>query len=181
MENPIPNSNNVAFKWSVIYVVIGIVITFAFQFLNVDPNSPAKYVGYVPFIIFLFIVQKEYKDKLGGYLSYGQGVGAGFKYALFGGIMMGVFVFIYLTWINPHMLDQAMASQRDKLEAQGLTDEQIDMSLGIATKYGALFGFIGSILMDAFFGIILALIGAAIFKNERPMFSSNDYNEPEQS
>ena len=179
MANPTPNSNNVAFKWSVIYVVIGIVITFAFQFLNVDPNSQAKYIGYIPFIVFLFIVQKEYKDKLEGYLTFGQGFGAGFKYALFGGIIMGIFIFIYLSWINPHMLEQAMASQQDKLHDQGLSDEQIDASMNLARKYGPIFGLLGTIFADAVFGAILALIGAAIFKNERPMFSGDDYQPVE--
>jgi len=175
MENLTPSLNNLSFKWSIIYVILGIVITYAFQLLNVDPNSPAKYIAYIPFIIFLFIAQKEYKDQLGGYLSFGQGVGVGFKYALFGGIIMGIFVFIYLKWLNPHILEQALYSQQDKLQEQGLTDEQIDMSMNLAKKYGAVIGLFSTIFADAFFGIILALIGAAIFKNVRPMFSSDDY------
>ena len=58
MENT-PSSTKVAFKWSLICVVVAIVITYTFQFLNIDQNSGIKYVGFVPFIAFLLLAQKD--------------------------------------------------------------------------------------------------------------------------
>ncbi|MDB5000009.1 MAG: hypothetical protein JWR76_1086, partial [Mucilaginibacter sp.] len=52
MENLSVNSTKIATKWALIYVVVSIIITYTFQFLNIDQNSPAKYIGYLPFIAF---------------------------------------------------------------------------------------------------------------------------------
>ncbi|HAL81645.1 MAG TPA: hypothetical protein DCO83_04925, partial [Mucilaginibacter sp.] len=101
MENVKKSYTNVAAKWAVIYVITSIVITYAFQFLNVDQASPAKYLSYIPFIAFLLLTQKEYKDQLGGFLTFGQGFMSGFMYSVFGGIILAVFIYIYLGILSP--------------------------------------------------------------------------------
>ena len=172
MEKTVPNSTKVAFKWSIIYAIIAIVITYTFQFLNIDQNSSIKYVGFIPFLAFIFLAQKEYKDQLGGYLTFGQGFGTGFKYSLFSGLIMAVFIYIYLSFLSPQVLDQALATQRDAMAAKNMTSEQIDQAMSIAKNWGPIIGAIGTVFVDAAIGAIFALIGAAIFKNEPPMFAA---------
>ena len=171
MENK-PNSTKVAFKWSIICVVVAIVITYTFQFLNIDQNSGIKYVGFIPFIAFLLLAQKEFKDQLGGYLTFGQGFGAGFKFSLFTGLITAVFIYLYLGYLSPQVLDQALATQQDQMAKKGMTSEQIEQAMSIAKHWGPLFGAIGTIIFDAAAGAIIALIGAAIFKNDPPMFAA---------
>lgn len=177
MENTAPNSSKVAFKWSIIYAIIAIVITYTFQFLNIDQNSSIKYVGFIPFVAFLFLSQKEYKDQLGGYLTFGQGFGNGFVYSLFAGLIMAVFIYIYLTFLSPQVLDQALAAQRDKMAEKNMTSEQIDQAMSIAKNWGPIIGAVGTVIVDAVVGAIFALIGAAIFKKEPPMFAAVSDNE----
>lgn len=178
MENTVPNSTKVAFKWSIIYAIIAIIITYTFQFLNIDQNSGAKYIGFIPFVAFLLLAQKEYKDQLGGYLTFGQGFGTGFKYSLFSGLIIAVFIYIYLAFLSPQILDQAMAAQQDKLTQQGnLSSEQIQQSMDIARKFGPIIGAVFTVIIDAAFGAIVALIGAAIFKKDPPMFAAVSDNE----
>src|ERR1700744_3962600 len=145
MENK-PNSTKVAFKWCIINVVVSIVITYTFQFLNIDQNSGIKYVGLIPFIAFLFLAQKEFKDQLGGYLTFGQGFGAGFKFSLFSGLIMAVFIYIYLGYLSPQILDQALASQQDKMTQKGMTSEQIEQAASITKSWGPLFGAVGTVI-----------------------------------
>jgi len=173
MEIDTPKPGKVAFKWAIIYVITSIVITYAFQLLNIDQNGPAKYLGYIPFIAFLFLAQKEYKDQLGSYLTFNQGFMSGFLYAVFGGIMIGVFVFIYLQFLSPQMMDQALATQQEKMAAQGLSDEQMKQSMEIAKKFGPIIGAVFTIIILPIVGALLALIGAAIFKKEKPMFTDD--------
>jgi len=153
----IVNQNKIVFKWTIISVITSIVITYIFQFTNIDQSSGIKYLSYIPFIVYLFLAQKEYKDQLGGYISFGQAFSTGFKYAI----------------LSPQVFEKAMADAQQKLTDQGqLSSEQIDSTMEITRKYGALIGTFGSIIGSAVIGAILGLIGAAIFKNERPLFTT---------
>jgi hypothetical protein len=172
MENiaTAPNSTKIATKWAIIYVVVSIVITYTFQILNVDQNSAVKYVGYIPFLAFLLLAQKEYKDQLNGYLTFGQGFSAGFRYAVFSGLLLAVFIFIYLSFLSPQVLEQSMAAQQEVMSQKGLSSAQIDKTLEIGKKYGPIIGAFVAAVGTPIAGAIVALIGAAIFKKDPPPF-----------
>jgi hypothetical protein len=182
MENVIPNATRVATKWAIIYVITSIVITYLFQLLNVDQNSGVKYISYIPFIAFLLLAQKEYKDQLGGFITFGEGFSAGFRYAVFAGLMLAVFIYIYLTFLSPQILEQSIASQQDKFKEQGLSSAQIDKANEIGKKYGPIIGAFVAAIGLAICGAIIALIGAAIFKKERTIedieHDSTSYTDP---
>ncbi|QKJ29607.1 DUF4199 domain-containing protein [Mucilaginibacter mali] len=165
--DPKPNSTKVATKWALIYTAVSIVLTFTFQFLNVDQTSPIKYVSFIPFIAFLVLAQTEYKQQLKGFITYGEAFSAGFRYALFAGLILGVFMYIYLGFINPNMLVQAMEAQHDKYVEAGMSDEQIEKATAMGTKYGAIFGAFGAAVGSAISGVIVSLISAAIVKKEK--------------
>lgn len=183
MENTVPNSSKVATKWAVIYVLTSIVITYLFQFLNVDQTSGVKFIGYIPFIAFLFLAQKEYRDQLNGFMTFGEGFSAGFRYAVVAGLILAVFIYIYLTFLSPQILEQSIASQQDKFKEQNMTPEQIEKANEIGRKYGPIIGAFGAAIGSAVIGAILALIGAAIFKRERTLDDierdSPAYTDPE--
>jgi hypothetical protein len=170
MEQLPANATKVATKWALIYVLTAIVITYIIQFANLDPDSPVKYLSYIPFIAFLLLAQKEYKDQLGGYIKFGEAFSAGFKFALFSGLLLAVFIYVYLTFLSPEVLSKTMELQRDKMAAQGLSGEQIDKGIEIGKKYGAILGAIGAAIVYTILGVIIGLIGAAIFKKERSAF-----------
>lgn len=174
MENLTPNSTKSATKWALIYFAVSIVITYLFQFLNVDQNSGAKYLGYIPFIAFLLLAQKEYRDQLGGFLTFGQGFSAGFRYSVFSGLLLAVFIYLYLAVLSPQILEQSMNDQQGKMAEQGLSQEQIDKALEIGKKYGPIIGAFGAAIGSAVMGAIIALIGAAIFKKERSIVDIED-------
>jgi hypothetical protein len=171
MENTKPSSTNLAIKWSVLYLIASAVITFAVQLMNMDINSPVKYLSYLIFIAFLLLTQKEYRDKLGGFITFGDAFTSGFVYSIFSGILSAIFVYVYLAFINPGALTQAAEAARAQLEAKGqLSSDQIDTAVNITVKYGAIFGSVGGLIGSIVLGAIVALIGAAIFKKERSIF-----------
>jgi hypothetical protein len=180
MENAKKSSVNLAVKWAVIYVITSIIITYIFQFLNVDQTSPVKYLSYIPFIAFLLLAQKEYKDLLGGYLTFSEGFMSGFLYSVFAGLMLAVFIYLYLGILSPQILDQSMTAQHDKFVQSGMSEEQIDKATEITKKYGAIFGAIGTAIVTPIIGAIIALIGASILKKERsPLEAATDtYTDP---
>lgn len=182
MENVKQSYTNITVKWAVIYFITSVVITYIFQFLNIDQNSAAKYLGYIPFIAFLLLAQKEYKDKLGGFLTFGQGFMTGFIYSVFGGILLAIFIYIYLAILSPQVLDQSLASQHDKFVENGMSEDQIKTATEMGKKYGAIFGAVAVLFIMPIIGAIISLIGAAIFKKEPSVLdiekNSDSYTDP---
>lgn len=174
MENKKVSASQPAIKWALIGLVTSIVITYAFQFLNADPNSPIKYLNLIPFVIFLFLAQKEYKDLLGGYMTFGEGFLSGFLYAVFAGVLSAIFTYLYYAILSPEMVDKILAASQSKLAEGGMSQDQIDKAMDISRKYFAVFGTLGALFGSAIMGAIVALIGAAIFKKERSAFDVPD-------
>ncbi|WP_426587698.1 DUF4199 domain-containing protein [Mucilaginibacter sp. R-33] len=170
-----------ALKWALINLVTSIVITYAFQFLDIDPNSSLKYLNFLPFIAFLLLTQKEYKDQLGGYITYGEGFLSGFLYAIFTGVFVAVFTYVYYAILSPEMVNKALTASRAQMEAKGnLSQDQIDNALSMVSKYFAVIATVSVVFIYAIFGAIVSLISAAVFKNERSPFDtvSDNYEDP---
>ena len=170
MEQSAPTSTKVATKWSLIYCVVAIAITYVIEIAGMDINSPVKYVSYIFLLAFLFLAQKEYKAQLGGYIKFGEAFSIAIKYGLFVGIIMGVFIYVYLTFLSPEVLSKSIEAQRDAMAAKGLTPDQVDQGINIAKKYGGIFGAFGALIMYIIVRVIFGLIGAAILKKERSAY-----------
>jgi hypothetical protein len=167
MENVNKSYVNLSVKWAVIYVITSIVITYVFQFLNIDQASPVRYLAYIPYIAFLLLAQKEYKDQLGGFIKFGEGFMAGFIYSVIAGVILAIFIYLYLAILSPQVLEQSLAAQHDKFVEKGLSEDQINQANEMGRKYGAIFGAVAVLFFTPITGAIISLIGAAIFKKER--------------
>ena len=167
MQQAAPSSAKIAIKWSLIYLLVAIVITYASEVAKLSVNSPVKYVTYVFLIVLLLLAQKEHKDKLGGYVKFGEAFVTGLLYGLFAGILTAIFVYIYLSVLSPEVFAQALDQQRQTMaEAGKLSSDQIDQAMDIAKKYGPIIGAVFTVFIYAILGVIVGLIGAAIFKKE---------------
>ncbi len=175
MEKATSNTTKVVIKWALIYVVTAIVVIFLYQFSNLSLNSPVRYLSNIPFIAFLLLAQKEFKEQQGGYIKFGEAFSAGFKYALFAGLILAVFMYIYVGFVNPELLAKSVEEQRDKMmEKNGLSSEQVDTAIEVSKKYGAIIASVSQVIGSAIFGVIISLIGAAIFKKERSAFDMEE-------
>ncbi|NHA07330.1 DUF4199 domain-containing protein [Mucilaginibacter sp. HC2] len=167
----------VIIKWGAIYVIASIVLTYIIQFMNVDPDSPIKWLSTLLFIGFMFLTQKEYRDVNGGYLTFGEGFKAGFLFAILSGIVLAVFTYLYFSVLSPEMLEKIVASTEAKMASKGLSQEQVDQAMSFTKKLLSPAGVtISALISAAIMGAIIALIGAAIFKKDRPpvLISDND-------
>ena len=182
MENVKPSSASVAIKWAVFNILTGIVVTYAFQFSGIDQSSPIRYVSFLPFIAFLLLAQKEYRERLGGFMTFGEGFMPGFLFAVFAGLFSAVFIYVYLGILSPHVFEASMVDAQAKMEAKGtMSSEQIETAMSISRKYGVLLAAVGTVFVTAIMGAIIALIGAAIFKKERSVLDieqANNYSDP---
>jgi uncharacterized membrane protein len=182
MENVAPSPSSVAIKWALIGFLASVVLTYVIQFLNLDVNSPVKYLSYVFFIAFLLLGQKEFKDKLGGFMTFGQGFVEGLLFSVFYGILVAIFTYIYFSILSPAVWAQAMDVAQKNLEAKGtLSSDQIETAMNFSRKFGILVAVVIIAIGTPFFGAIISLIGAAIFKKERSpldMVQDSNYSDP---
>lgn len=169
-----------AIKWALISVVASIIFTYAFDLTNIDFNSKVRWISYIPFIAFLCLTQKEYRDKLGGFLTYGEGFVAGLLYSVFTGLFAAIFTYVYLAILSPEMIAKMLASTEAALQAKNTPQDQIDTAMAMTTKMMkpalmAVFGLLGTVIT----GAIIALISAAFLKKERSPFDVPGYNDPQ--
>jgi len=167
MENSKPNSTNVAFKWALISFVVGIVFMYLWQFMNVPQTSPIKWIGYVAFIAFLLLAQKEFRDQLGGFISFGDAFLAGFLFSVFAGILSAIFIYVYYSYLSPQVYQQVLDAQRAAMEAKNMPSDQVDQGMKIMNNYGIIITTGMVVVLTPIIGAVIALIGAAIFKKER--------------
>src|SRR3569833_1226411 len=170
-----PSSAKVAIKWSLIYVLVAIVITYESEAAKLAVNSPVKYVTYIALIVFLILAQKEHRDKLGGYIKFGDAFVTGLLYGIFAGVLTSVFVYVYLSILSPEVFAQALDQQRQGMGDSGkLSSDQVDHAMDVAKKYGPIIGAIATVFIYAILGVIVGLIGAAIFKKEPSVYNTPD-------
>src|ERR1700753_1653732 len=128
METTKPSQAGIALKWAVFCEITSIVITLALQALKVDQNGPAKYLNYIPIITFLVLAQNEYKKQNGGFMKYGEAFVGGLLYGVFTGILGAIFLYIYVSYINPQLIDQAFATAHQASVDRGLSEDQIEQA-----------------------------------------------------
>lgn len=114
----------------------------------------------------------QYRSQLGGYLTLGQAMKLGVAIALIAGVIASLSNYIFMTYIEPDLVDQMIELGRRNLEesGNGLSDEQIEMSLEMSRKFMqpwimAAMGVIASVFM----GVIYSLVAGLILQKKNPI------------
>jgi hypothetical protein len=156
-----------SFRYALILSGIGIVFTVLSGSLKWDQNSwDFRLISWAFTIGAMIYIIRHYRDNLnGGYLRIGQGTGLSALTGLFQGIIMAIFMYVYLTSINPDMMVMMEDQALRELEGEGLSETQIDQAMEM-TKAFMTPGFISSMMIiGAVIGTtILGLIISAIMK-----------------
>ncbi len=154
----------VSIKWGLISGITSIVFFLMFVFTDsYDDNK--NWVAYVPFIIFMVLAHKEFKNNGNGTMTYGQGLGIGTLMALFSYLVSGIFTYIYAKFVDPDFYSMLSDKMVEQWEEQGLSQEEIDAALSMTNKFlspeiSFAVGFFGAVLS----GFLIALIVSAITK-----------------
>lgn len=117
----------------------------------------------------VYLTHKAYKEQGNGLMSYGQGLGLGTVMGLVAGILSAIFTVIYLTYIDPELIDRMMDLQRIQMEEQGMSDAQIDQAMDMAASFqspGMLFLF--ATLITLFYAFLVSLIVSIFTKKNDP-------------
>ena len=163
--------SNTAMRYGIIVGLISVIYSFVLAMLDETMNRGLGAVAYLFLIVGMVMAFKYFKNHNHGYMSYGQGLGLGTLMSLIVGLLSSIFMYIYIKFVDPEMMNRAMEMQRVQMEERGMDDAQIDQAMEMAGKFSSpelmiVFGTLGFVVI----GFIIALIVAAIMKNARPEF-----------
>lgn len=165
---------NNALKWGVILGVAGVIMGLVFHLLGwgepadtgIEKYGPML-VGYLVNVPILIMGIKAYKANNNNYLTVGDGITQGLLIALISGIILAIYMYCFLTFIAPDLLDSVRETAMDQ---QGeMSEEQEEMMsgmMGAFTSAGFMAGF--TFIWRIFLGFFVGLITGAVMKNVRP-------------
>jgi len=109
--------------------------------------------------------------------GYGSALGAGVLTGLFAALIGIVFAYVYFVFINPQMSEVVYQVQVAKMEAKGMSSDQIDraepmmrkmMSPVAMTIFQTIFGFLASVVLSLILAIFVRNRSVDITSGETP-------------
>ncbi|WP_026236346.1 DUF4199 domain-containing protein [Pontibacter roseus] len=166
-----PSVSSVALKYGLLGALVSVVFSAILLIAGLDVSGWIGSLGYLILIVAMVLAMKEYKRINYGYMSYGQGLGIGTLVSLAFGVLGGLFMFVYTSFIDPGYRDTMMEKQRVELEGRGMSDEQIEQAIAMGESFSSpAMMIVWSIVGYLIIGFIISLIVAAVMKNARPEF-----------
>ena len=110
----------------------------------------------------LVLAHLYFRDHNEGYMNYGQGVGISFWMGLVNGVLVTVFMLIYIKYIDPDFMRNIENLQEQAMMDQGLDEDQIEQAMSIARKFNSpgfffAIGLLGQILVMTFLGLLTSI------------------------
>ncbi len=164
-----PSTARIALKWGLVSAVLIIIYTVVLYMTGLFKTPSLSWISFLLLLIGIFMALREFKSLNAGYMSFSEGLGVGTLMSAVTGLIGSIFSYIYTNFIDTTIMQQMSDLQREQMESQGLSSEQIDQAMEMATKFTSpgmifIFGIIGYV----FFGFIFSLIVSAIVKNTKP-------------
>ncbi|MGR3809899.1 DUF4199 domain-containing protein [Jiulongibacter sp. NS-SX5] len=167
-----PSTAQIALKWGVIAGLAGLVLTTVMYMTDLWKSSAASFlIGIAVSVFMLVMAMKEFKEANGGFMTFGEGLGVGMLASVISAIIGTIYNQVYMKFIDTGFPDKMKDFQIEKMEGQGLSEEQIETALQMSEKFttGGL-SFIMPLVAAIIFSFILSLIVAAIMKKNKPVF-----------
>jgi len=151
------------------------IIFILFNFIGITKSAIHQIIGYGVLIGGIILGTKYFRDNvLHGTISYGKALASGTWIAFFCSILLAFFMYLFLLFIDPSMLDIILQEQEKQLIQKGLSDDQIEMAMHYTRKFTTPTMFaLMSVLTYTFLGFIFSLITSAFLKKAGPSSFDN--------
>lgn len=164
-------------KWGLISALIGIVFQLIQQVTGVMSQSGTIIALYtvvtigISVAIYVMALREHREQELGGFMSFKRAFYLAFMIGMVSTIVVLVFNYIYMNFINPSAMDAQLEMTRGMMEKFGMPEDQLDAAIekqraSLASPMSIVTGLLGAGVVVA----ILSLIMGAVMKKERPMF-----------
>jgi hypothetical protein len=157
------STRSVGVRYGLILAVISIVYFLVLTFANIDmTQGVGRWASLLFYVGIIFMAHKYFKDEGNGYMSYGQGLGITFWISLISSLIYGVFFYIYVKFVDAGFVDMIKDKQIEQMQAQGMSDEQIDQAMQMAGAFMSpeamlIFAIIGGVFIIMLCGLIVTI------------------------
>ena len=141
------------------------VITYTMG-MTYAPHWSIGLLGIAIMIGFIVMGIKKFKEFNKGLLSLGEALKTGVGIALIAGVVGVIYTLLFTNFIEPDYFAKMQEVMEQTYIDAGLTDEQIEASMAIASKMSGPTITAGmSIIGSVFLGFIFSLIGGLVMKH----------------
>ncbi len=153
--------------WGLIIGFAGIIYNVILYMLDQNLNQALGYVGILITLVLLILGIRSFRDIRGGVLPFGPAFTFGIVAVVVSGVIGTIYGYILWTVIDPDILTKMQELQMEKMLERGLPEEAVNQAMNMTSRFMkpglmAAMGLAGSL----FFGAIISLIVAAIFKRD---------------
>lgn len=130
-----------------------------------------KFTGYfaiiIPLLTYYFGLREKRDKVLGGKISFARAFGSGLLMSLITSIILTIFMFVYVEFINPDWFESGVAYEMRRLEEAGYSGQEIGMQLSdfaylYSTPTQLVVTFFGTLIQ----GILISLAMAFTIKKK---------------
>jgi hypothetical protein len=151
-----------AMTYGLYFAIISIALTVLLYATDNMMSKAIQWLSIAVIIAAVVIIQLAWRKSLGGYMSYGQGLGIAVLSLVFASVIIAIFTFILYKFIDPGLIEQIKLATEEQLYQRGMPDEQINAAMAISSKFQtpaimAVMAIINMAVMGLIFGAIAAI------------------------
>lgn len=163
------SAKDAGLKWGMIIGLL-LVIFSVFQFLiGEGTNQTLGFASYIFIGGGFFLAFKEFKEGNEGYMKLNEGIKIAAIASAIYALMNSVFFYVYVKMIDASILDEIADKQYEAMEDQGMSPEEIDQAMDIASAFMSLEVItFSAFFLTLIFGLLLGILVAAIVKKNPP-------------
>jgi hypothetical protein len=174
MENQQATAKKFVLNYGLLFGIVAVIYGVILYVTNVylDPGFIYSAIQFLIAIVIISMAIKAFKTENGGYLSLGEAFKVGIGVAVIGGIIIAVWSFILMNYIEPEYLAQVTEIQRGKMSEMNpdLTESQLNAASEMGAKMSSPLMIMAiSLIGNLFLGLVISLIAGLIMKNKNPM------------
>ena len=108
-------------------------------------------------------------EDLGGFISFKRGVGTGALTGVVFAVFVGVWSYIFFSFIAPDALDLIREASYNQMLDRGMSEEEIEAAAGMMDNFTSpAFISLTAFFSTAIISVVISLIAAAIMKRDLP-------------
>ncbi len=169
-STPVVTTRSVGVRYGLIMAGISIAYFLTLALAGVDQTAGiARWASIIFYLAVIFLAHKNYKEQGDGFMAYGQGMGITFWLALVSSVIYSVFFYAYIKFIDSSFVETIKNNEIEKMQEKGMSDEQIDQAMGIASMFmtpEAMFGF--GLVFGTIMIVCIGLVVTAFTQNKNP-------------
>lgn len=151
-----------------------ILISLVFHLMHKDDMPFLALLAFLPYLGFIIYNAFAYSKANDGYVTFGQAFWSCFRAVMIVTLLMIVWLYVFNA-LFPEAKEAAFEKAREQMANKpGMTDEQIDLAMNLAKKWGTTIAAGSTLFVSLIGGALLSVIAAAVApkKGEKPIFDN---------